>query len=89
MTLCHPKIPLFFHHNLNSYRCMIKKPDLRKREIKFPKIKKKKNSDIDMISSYNCLFQRPSLLFTPPRREDTSLSVTSNVPIAQLISFTP
>lgn len=66
---------------------MIKKPHPRKREVEFPKIKKK--SDIDMISSYNCLFQRPSLLFTPPRREDTSLSVTSNVPTAQLISFTP
>lgn len=87
MTLCHPKIPLYFHDNLNSYRCMKKKPDLRKGEIEFPKIKK--NYDIDMISLYNCLFQRPSLLFTPPRGEDTSLLVTSNVPTAQLISFTP
>ncbi|CAG2202618.1 DLG7 [Mytilus edulis] len=32
---------------------------------------------------------RPSLLFTPPREADASLSVTADVPIGQLISFTP
>ena len=87
MTLCHPKIPLFF--SLQFLQAYDKETRSEKGEIEFLKIKKKKKSDIDMISSYNCLFQRPSLLFTPPRREDTSLSVTSNVPIAQLISFTP
>ena len=87
MTLCHPKIPLFFSPQFEFLQAYDKETRSEKKGNRIPEDKKK--SDIDMISSYNCLFQRPSLLFTPPRREDTSLSVTSNVPIAQLISFTP
>lgn len=87
MTLCHPKIPLFFSRQFEFLQVYEKEARSEKRGNRIPK--DKKNYDIDMISSYNCLFQRPSLLFTPPRGEDTSLSVTSNVPTAQLISFTP
>ncbi|XP_052085181.1 uncharacterized protein LOC127722331 [Mytilus californianus] len=53
------------------------------------------DGEINRFSSLNIGFTpvakstRPSLLFTPPRDEDASLSVTADVPIGQLISFTP
>ncbi|XP_063442110.1 myb-like protein X isoform X2 [Mytilus trossulus] len=53
------------------------------------------DNEVNRFSSLNIGFTpvakstRPSLLFTPPREADSSLSVTADVPIGQLISFTP
>ncbi|VDI31313.1 disks large-associated protein 5 [Mytilus galloprovincialis] len=53
------------------------------------------DNEVNRFSSLNIGFTpvakstRPSLLFTPPREADASLSVTADVPIGQLISFTP